>query len=112
MDEDNGWQLSVEKMERALEEAEKEGKNVKALVIINPGNPTGSILSAESIEKVIEFAVKNRLPLIADEVYRENIYTQEKQFVTFRSVLETMSQEIRNNCELASLNSTSKGLYG
>ena len=32
MDEDNGWQLSVDKMERALEEAEKEGKNVKALV--------------------------------------------------------------------------------
>jgi len=62
---------------------------VKALVIINPGNPTGSILSAESIEKIIEFAVKNRLPLICDEVYRENIYT--KEFVSFRSVLETMS---------------------
>ena len=46
MDEDNGWQLSVEKMEKALDESEKEGKNVKALVIINPGNPTGSILSA------------------------------------------------------------------
>ena len=87
MDEDNGWQLSVEKMEKALDESEKEGKNVKALVIINPGNPTGSILSAESIEKVIEFAVKNRLVLIADEVYRENIYNEGKQFVSFRSVL-------------------------
>lgn len=89
MDEENGWQLNTDKMETALEEAEKQGKNVKALVIINPGNPTGSILSAESIEKIIEFAVKNRLPLICDEVYRENIYT--KEFVSFRSVLETMS---------------------
>ena len=50
--------------------------------------------------------------LIADEVYRENIYNEGKQFVSFRSVLETMSQEIRNTCELASLNSTSKGLFG
>lgn len=83
---------------------------MKALVIINPGNPTGSILSAESIKNVIEFAVKNRMPLIADEVYRENAY--QKEFVSFRSVLETMSPEIRRNCELASLNSTSKGLYG
>jgi alanine transaminase len=47
---------------------------VKALVIINPGNPTGAILSADSIKKIIEFAVKNRLPLIIDEVYRENTY--------------------------------------
>ena len=78
MDEDSGWQLNLEEMEKALNEADKEGKNVKALVIINPGNPTGSILTAETIEKIIEFSVKNRLPLIADEVYRENIYKEDK----------------------------------
>ncbi len=50
------------------------GKKIKAIVVINPGNPTGSILSADTIAKVIEFSVKNKLVIIADEVYRENVY--------------------------------------
>jgi len=36
--------------------------------VINPGNPTGSILSGETIKKIIEFSVKNKIVLIADEV--------------------------------------------
>lgn len=55
-------------MERALQEAKKQGKNVKALAVINPGNPTGAILNADTIRKVIEFSVKNKLVIIADEV--------------------------------------------
>ena len=53
MDEGSGWQLNIEEMERSLEESKKQGKNVKCLVIINPGNPTGSILSRKTIEKVL-----------------------------------------------------------
>ena len=53
MDEASGWQLNIEEMERSLEESKKQGKNVKCLVIINPGNPTGSILSRQTIEKVL-----------------------------------------------------------
>jgi aspartate/methionine/tyrosine aminotransferase len=42
--------------------------------VINPGNPTGAIFSDDTIKKIIEFSVRNRLVLIADEVYRQNIY--------------------------------------
>ena len=42
---------------------------MKAIVVINPGNPTGSILNEETIRKVIEFSVKNKIVLIADEVH-------------------------------------------
>lgn len=41
---------------------------MKAIVVINPGNPTGSILNEETIRQVIEFSVKNKIVLIADEV--------------------------------------------
>ena len=85
---------------------------MKAIVIINPGNPTGAILSSETIQKIIEFSVKRRLVVIADEVYRQNIYKEGAKFVSFRKVLETMSSEYKNNCELASLHSVSKGLLG
>ncbi len=74
LNEEKGWQLDIEELERSIAEAKKQGKNVKALCIINPGNPTGAIFSAETLEKIIQFSVRNKLVLISDEVYRENIY--------------------------------------
>ena len=42
----------------------------KAIVIINPGNPTGSVLSRENIENVVKFAHREKLFVFADEVYQ------------------------------------------
>lgn len=40
LDEDNGWALDVEELERALKEHECKF-DVRVLCVINPGNPTG-----------------------------------------------------------------------
>jgi len=46
----------------------------KAILICNPGNPTGYLYSREEIEKLAEIVKKHDLFLIADEVYREFVY--------------------------------------
>lgn len=46
----------------------------KAILICNPGNPTGYLYSKEEIEKLAEIVKKHDLFLIADEVYREFAY--------------------------------------
>jgi len=46
----------------------------KAILICNPGNPTGYLYSKEEIEKLVSIAIKHDLYLIADEVYREFVY--------------------------------------
>lgn len=48
----------------------------KAILICNPGNPTGYLYSKEEIEKLAEIVKKHDLFLIADEVYREFIYDE------------------------------------
>ena len=50
----------------------------KAILICNPGNPTGVVYSKEDIQQLKELAVKHNLFLIADEVYREFVYDGEK----------------------------------
>jgi alanine transaminase len=112
LNEERGWQLDFEELERSINESRKAGKNVKAIVVINPGNPTGAIFNAETIKKIIEFSVKNKLVVIADEVYRQNIYKQGAQFFSFRNVLNKMPSQYKDQCELASLHSVSKGLLG
>lgn len=50
----------------------------KAILICNPGNPTGYLYSKAELESLKEIVVKNNLFLIADEVYREFAYDGEK----------------------------------
>ncbi len=59
----------------AIEEFEKLiSKKTKAILICNPGNPTGYLYSKEELEKLKNLALKHDLFLIADEVYREFVY--------------------------------------
>jgi glutamate--glyoxylate aminotransferase len=61
-----------------------EGKRVRALVFINPGNPTGQCLTEANLHDLIKFAVDNEIVLMADEVYQPNIYQDEKPFISAR----------------------------
>lgn len=49
----------------------------KAILICNPGNPTGYLYSEEEMQKLAVLVVKHDLFLIADEVYREFIYDED-----------------------------------
>ena len=49
-------------------------KKTKAILICNPGNPTGYLYTKEEIEKLKKIVLKHDLFLIADEVYREFTY--------------------------------------
>ena len=43
--------------------------NIKALAMINPGNPTGQVLSYEAIREICGFCADNNIVLLSDEVY-------------------------------------------
>ena len=108
LDEENSWGLSKALLEDSYEKAQKDNIDVKILVIINPNNPTGSVLDRENIKMVLEFAEKNGLSIIADEVYQENIYDPADKFHSFAKVAHESNIKI----PIFSLHSTSKGFIG
>ncbi|RYG63689.1 aminotransferase class I/II-fold pyridoxal phosphate-dependent enzyme, partial [archaeon] len=110
--EDEGWALDTQELQRSLDEARAKGVCCRALVFINPGNPTGQCLTAESLEGLIRFCFHNRLILMADEVYQENIYNPSRPFVSARKVLGQMPEPLRSSLELVSFHTVSKGAYG
>ena len=61
----------------------------KAILICNPGNPTGYLYSEDEIKKLANIVKKHNLFLIADEVYREFTYDGEKH----HSVMEVEGLE-------------------
>lgn len=111
LNEEKCWSLDITELQRALDEA-RLYCNPRALCIINPGNPTGQVQSRECIEDVIRFAAKERLFLMADEVYQDNVYAEGCQFHSFKKVLFEMGPEYSETVELASFHSTSKCYMG
>lgn len=100
-------------MKDAHKKAIEEGTDVRAIVIINPGNPTGASLPEDDIKAVIDFAAEKKLVVMADEVYQTNVF--KGKFHSFKAVLRSMQKadpEKYKNVELASLHSISKGMVG
>lgn len=55
-----GWGLNLDSMERAVTGARRDGLNLRALVFINPGNPTGNCLTESDLQAIIRFAYNNK----------------------------------------------------
>lgn len=112
LDEKNGWETNMAELERSLKDAQSKGIEVNSFVIINPGNPTGAILSRKAVQDIVKFCAKHKLVLLADEVYQENIYDDKAEFVSCKRAAHDMGLIEDNSIELASFHSTSKGIYG
>jgi len=62
------WELDLEATEQLVDD------KVKAILINNPGNPTGSNYSEEHIKDIVAFARKHKLPIISDEIYANMVF--------------------------------------
>ncbi|RYV04196.1 hypothetical protein SOPP22_00165 [Shewanella sp. OPT22] len=60
----------------------KQSRNLKALLINHPHNPTGYLLTESEISQVIQLAKKYDLAIISDEVYANSVYA-EGQYISF-----------------------------
>lgn len=111
LDESKGWMVTIKELRRALDEARGKGSLVRALVIINPGNPTGQTLEVAIMKDIIKFCIEQKLVLMADEVYQENIFGEGKSFNSFKKVAMDMGAAARA-LEMVSFHSVSKGFLG
>ncbi len=69
---EEGYRYAVrERVEACINE------HTRAILITNPGNPTGAVLTPEELKRMLDIAKEHELFLICDEVYREFVYAGE-----------------------------------
>lgn len=68
LDEEDGWQPDIDDIEHKID------AKTRALVLINPNNPTGSLCTRNRLERLIEIALKHDLVIISDEIYDKLIF--------------------------------------
>lgn len=63
LDEENGWQPDPDDIESRIND------RTRAIVLINPNNPTGSLYSRETLQRIVDLARERNLVVFSDEIY-------------------------------------------
>ncbi|MCE5300691.1 MAG: pyridoxal phosphate-dependent aminotransferase [Spirochaetia bacterium] len=79
----------------------------KAIIVNSPSNPTGCVLSAESLGKIAELALQNNLLIISDEIYEKNLYNGKKHIS-----IASLSPEVKSRTVVVNGLSKSHAMTG
>ena len=113
LDESKGWTMSTASLTESFNKALESNITPRALVIINPGNPTGQVLPEDNIREIIQWCRERNICLMADEVYQENVWESEARFVSCRKIaFSEKAFEGPEPLQLISFHSVSKGFMG
>ncbi|XP_078805023.1 1-aminocyclopropane-1-carboxylate synthase-like protein 1 isoform X1 [Oryzias latipes] len=78
------FHLTVERLEEALKSAKQQGVIIRAIILMNPHNPLADVYTIKEMVAFLNFAKRNELHAIVDEVYMLTVFDES---VTFHSVL-------------------------
>ena len=76
LDESNGWQPDLAHIERQVDD------RTRAIVVINPNNPTGSVAGRQTLEALLEIAARHQLLVLSDEIYDRMLIDEDTGFVS------------------------------
>src|SRR5271169_6630918 len=80
LDEENEWQPDVADIERKI------NSRTKAILLINPNNPTGAVYSKRTLERVLELARRHGLVVFADEIYEKLIFDPQEKHISIATL--------------------------
>lgn len=83
--ESQNWEIDLPNLEKQI------NPRTRAIVIVSPHNPTGSVIDEEQIEKLGEILMRHELPVISDEVFSEFLFERE-QLPSRKMPQRTLSQ--------------------
>ena len=84
LDEENGWTPDIDDIKSKINDKSK------AIILINPNNPTGTLYTHESLLKIIDLALESDLVIFADEIYDKLIFDG-KEHVSIASLNKDVS---------------------
>jgi len=80
LDESDDWQPDMEDIERHI------NARTRALLIINPNNPTGAVYSRETLEKIADIARRHNLLLLSDEIYNKLVFDPSAKHISIATL--------------------------
>jgi len=79
-DKEKCFKITVEQIEKNMTD------KTKAIIINSPNNPTGMVYTIDELNKIADFAVKNDLYIVSDELYEKLIYSSKSKHISIASL--------------------------
>nr|XP_054770503.1 1-aminocyclopropane-1-carboxylate synthase-like protein 1 [Lytechinus pictus] len=70
------WELNVDLLEAGMENAKQEGHNVRALLLVNPINPFGTVYTKQQMLDYLAFCKRHDIHCLIDEIYSASIFDE------------------------------------
>lgn len=80
---EKSWEVDLDHLESLMDE------NTAAVIVNSPSNPCGSVYSRQHIEDILEVLDRNKIPVIADEIYEHFVFSDNK-YHSMASVSKTV----------------------
>ncbi|XP_064010526.1 alanine aminotransferase 1-like [Pogoniulus pusillus] len=109
--EERGWAVDVDMVRQELRRAQARC-HPKVLCVVNPGDPTGHVLSWQNMVDIIQLVAEENLLLLADEGQQDRAFDPDHPFVSFKRVLWEMGAPFSSTIQLVSFYSLSKSIAG
>lgn len=84
----DNFTLSIDALEQAFSQARKSGVKVRGILLCNPANPVGNLLTEDMLKSLLHFAQEKNIHIIADEILAGSVYGMEK-FVSIAEILDS-----------------------
>ncbi len=81
LDEDNNWEPDIKDIKSKINE------KTRAIILLNPNNPTGTVYSIELLQGVLELAAENNLMILSDEIY-DKMLLDDQEFTSIASLTD------------------------